>query len=259
MSDQTIFRVSGPNRSYTKISNVLLEDPSISFACKGFLVSILRLPSNWSFNVKWLCNTYGVTKGAAYKLVDEAIERGYCARRRLRAPDGTLSGGTEYVFSDAPEELTAASSGVPNRNPENPDNGGTVITVVPKNGITGRIQRTDSNYKEKGEGEGAAFDGQKIELGGRLREFWLAKFDGDAERLELALIAAVPYVQPNSRQPIEAQVSAQLARSAADKRDRDKRATARASSGPPPNARAEAKATAHKQIDEWMKSQGYRT
>lgn len=75
--------------------------------------------------------------------------------------------------------------------------------------------------------ETVSFDGLSIQLHGDLKALWLAKFDGDAERLELALIAAVPYVQPNSNRPLEAQVSAQLSRNLSDKRDRDKRAAVR--------------------------------
>lgn len=56
-----------------------------------------------------------------------------------------------------------------------------------------------------------------------LRQYWLDKFGGDAERLDLALIQAAAYVQQNSRKPLEAQVSAQLARACAEKIDRDKR------------------------------------
>jgi len=85
--------------------------------------------------------------------------------------------------------------------------------------------RTIKKDKEKGE-ERVSFDGTAIQLHNGLRSFWLDKYGGDAERLELALIAAVPYVQPNSNRPLEAQVSAQLARSASDKRDRDQRAEA---------------------------------
>lgn len=56
-----------------------------------------------------------------------------------------------------------------------------------------------------------------------LRAFWVEQFEGDAERLDLALIQVAGFVQPNSSRPLESQVSAQLARIVADKRDRDAR------------------------------------
>lgn len=56
-----------------------------------------------------------------------------------------------------------------------------------------------------------------------MRAYWLDRFEGDAERLELGLIQAAGFVQPNSQRPLEAQVSSQLARQCSEKRDRDKR------------------------------------
>lgn len=55
------------------------------------------------------------------------------------------------------------------------------------------------------------------------RADWLQRFGGDSERLDLALIQAVGYVQANSSRPLLIQVRTQLARYAADKRDRDRR------------------------------------
>jgi hypothetical protein len=86
---------------------------------------------------------------------------------------------------------------------------------------------TDSLLKKKKNRERVIFDGLKIQLYGELLSFWLKEFEGDAERLELALMAAVPYIQQNSNRPLEAQVSAQLARTAGIKRDSDKRAAVR--------------------------------
>lgn len=71
--------------------------------------------------------------------------------------------------------------------------------------------------------ERARFENGQITLDDSLRQYWLDRFDGDAGRLDLALIQAAGYIQPNSRRPIEAQVSAQLARAVSDKLDRDKR------------------------------------
>lgn len=55
------------------------------------------------------------------------------------------------------------------------------------------------------------------------RAHWLEKFGGDDERLDLALEQAKGWIQPNSSRPLEAQVSAQLARTLAEKLDRDQR------------------------------------
>ena len=78
--------------------------------------------------------------------------------------------------------------------------------------------------KQSSEGpEFAEFIDGRIVLSQPLADFWLPKFDGDAERLDLALIQAVPYVQENSSRSVTAQVNCQLAQNASRKRDGDKR------------------------------------
>jgi hypothetical protein len=68
-----------------------------------------------------------------------------------------------------------------------------------------------------------------IILTGDLQTFWLREFDGDERGLDLALKQAAGYVQPQNRcKPLEAQVSAQLARIVGDRRDRDRRYAAAA-------------------------------
>ena len=76
----------------------------------------------------------------------------------------------------------------------------------------------------------------RLELCSDLRKFWLDQFEGDEKRLDLALIEVAGRVQRHGHRPLEAQVSSQLARIVADKRDRDRRyEQARASNGSKPN------------------------
>ncbi len=70
---------------------------------------------------------------------------------------------------------------------------------------------------------GAQFIDGKLKLFNGTRQFWLKKFGGDEERLELALHQAAGFVQPNNSKPLEAQVGAQLARIVSEKRDKDQR------------------------------------
>jgi hypothetical protein len=73
-------------------------------------------------------------------------------------------------------------------------------------------------------GERVALVSGKIRICAELRSFWLDQFGGDAQRLDLALIQAAGYVQTsNHARPLEAQVGAQLARIAGDKREKDQR------------------------------------
>ena len=77
--------------------------------------------------------------------------------------------------------------------------------------------------KPKCDPDGVKLVHGRITLDDGNRAFWLDAFGGDGQRLDLALIQAAAYVQPNGPRPLAAQVGAQLARSAAEKRDRDKR------------------------------------
>lgn len=100
--------------------------------------------------------------------------------------------------------------------------------LVPQGGKTDDLQPTYDRVQ---------YANGRLTLFNGLKAFWLEKFDNDEERLELALVQAAGFVQPNSTRPLEAQVSSQLARSAADKLDRDKRyAAAAKASGKPPKS-----------------------
>jgi DNA-binding transcriptional regulator YhcF (GntR family) len=71
---------------------------------------------------------------------------------------------------------------------------------------------------------GVVYENGSITMDAGNTEFWLIQFDGDRKGLELALIQAASYVQPNSQtRPMAAQVGAQLARAVASRRDQDRR------------------------------------
>jgi len=63
----------------------------------------------------------------------------------------------------------------------------------------------------------------RLEVSGSFRTEWLNIFGDDEPRFDLALIEVAGRVQVNSSRPLAAQVGSQLARIAADKRDRDAR------------------------------------
>lgn len=240
---QTIFRVVGPNRFYTKLSNTVLADRKLSLECKGMLVSILMLPPNWTFKVPWFRHEFGLGRDKTYALIREATKRGYCRKVESRAGDGSMA-SVEYQFSDDP---SAFPSGEPfaekpeagplpkkpevdGQLPEKPD------AVEATSGKSVRIQITGKgrNDLEKGDTrERARLENGQIQLADDLHALWLEKFDGDGERLDLALIQVAGFIQPNSHtRSLETQVSSQLARIAADKRDRDRRYQAAADAKP---------------------------
>jgi hypothetical protein len=65
-------------------------------------------------------------------------------------------------------------------------------------------------------------DGRVVLLNGT-RAKWAAEFGGDEKQLDLALIDASAWVQPNSGRPLSVQVEAQLAKRALAKRQSDQR------------------------------------
>lgn len=144
MSDQTIFRVVGPNRSYTKLSNKLLCDNQLSLACTGLLVRVLRLPTDWAFNIQWFRNEFGIGKDKVYSLIEEARERGYCNRIVHRDRSGSTI-KVEYQFTDDPDVF-----GVPVPLPEKTEVAPEPLPAKATSGLavsgkSGSIQKTDSN------------------------------------------------------------------------------------------------------------------
>ncbi|MDO9381854.1 MAG: hypothetical protein Q7T86_03230 [Hyphomicrobiaceae bacterium] len=108
---------------------------------------------------------------------------------------------------------------------------------------TGTLEQTKkpdaplpSDEPQRAVGDRAAFINGELVLFNGCRTEWLEAF-GDEQQLRLALKQAAGYVQPNNRlKPLEAQVSAQLARMVRDKRDKDDRyAKAAASKAKPPD------------------------
>lgn len=235
MSDkhaQTIFRNASADKPYSMILNRALQDAELSPEAGWVLVFMLSQTKNWSANLKHVAARRRMGRDRVQKAVAELCSRGYCKRIQNRKNDGRM-GAYEYWFTDEPGIFGSPEpddQAPVSPEPEQP------APVVPAPEDQAPYKVSSPTRIEKGE-ERVSFDGLAIQLHGDLKTLWLGKFDGDAERLELALIAAVPYVQLNSNRPLEAQVSAQLARSAADKRDRDKRSAARAAAGRSPPVR----------------------
>ena len=82
-----------------------------------------------------------------------------------------------------------------------------------------------SSPSRKCDPEGVTWDANSktICLDDGNRAFWLDLFEGDAARLDLALIEAAGAIQPNSRQLLALQVGRSLSRIVADRKDRDRR------------------------------------
>lgn len=70
---------------------------------------------------------------------------------------------------------------------------------------------------------GVEFSQGRLSLVNGTRAFWLERFGGDAEALDLALIEAAGSIQRNSNAGLKVQVERKLANIARDTRDRDRR------------------------------------
>lgn len=107
---KTIFRTDGKNRSYTNISNKLLQDKSVGWDVRGMLCDLLSRPSDWEISVGGLIamtKTDGKAKAGkalVWRLVREAIEAGYMAKTVVRDESGRIA-AVCYVVSDDPEYL----------------------------------------------------------------------------------------------------------------------------------------------------------
>jgi hypothetical protein len=239
---RTIFRVVGPNRAYTKLSNTLLADRSLSLECKGMLVSVLMLPTDWAFTVAWFRQQFGLGRDKAYALIREAAERGYCRKVEHRSSNGSMV-GVEYQFSDDPSAFPPSEAlpttpdtapfpekAEPVQPPALPDTAGAT------SGKSERVQITSkrkNNSEKEDVRERVRIEGEQIQLCDDLRAYWLRLFDGDGESLDLALMQASGYIQPNSAtRSLETQVSSQLAKIVRERKDRDRRYNAAADNRP---------------------------
>jgi hypothetical protein len=83
------------------------------------------------------------------------------------------------------------------------------------------------------------FDGVNLVLVNGTRSRWLIEFGDDPARLGYALKEAAGRIQPHGSKPIEIQVEAQLAKIAAEKRDRDARYAQAAKANKPKTTESE--------------------
>jgi DNA-binding Lrp family transcriptional regulator len=84
------------------------------------------------------------------------------------------------------------------------------------------------------------------------RQLWLERF-GDAESLDLALLQAAAYVQPNAYKPLKVQIEAQLAKQLAGVKERGKRYEAAKQSKPQPETPEQRKKRLFAQAQEEMR------
>jgi hypothetical protein len=221
---KNIIRSARNNRPYTSINNQMLNDRRLSLAARGLLALLISKPPGWEVSVSWVMTEGDVGKEKAYALLKELIDSGYCQRRQLRA--GNRQGAVEYILSDSPFELPEKPEAEPElpgsqlpgfQVPEKPD--------AYKEKISTKERKLENPLYPQGgtsdQTDAVKVKNGRVELGEKLRSYWLDRCGGDGEWLDLTLEQFEP--QEHSRTPLESQVSKWLARGLTFKLERDKR------------------------------------
>ena len=76
--------------NFTMIQNDLLNDTSISFEAKGFLVYLLSLPDFWEFSINGLSFSTGLGRTTIMRLVKELKKAGYLVQKRKQDKLGKI-------------------------------------------------------------------------------------------------------------------------------------------------------------------------
>ena len=85
------------------MSNIGLQDASLSLKAKGLLAYMLTMPDDWDFYETELINHFPDGLSALREAVKELIERGYIDRKRIRNTNGTL-GKSIWTLYDLPKK-----------------------------------------------------------------------------------------------------------------------------------------------------------
>lgn len=141
LGDIMIIRADHQN-NFLIISNDLANDNRLSFEARGFMLFLLSLPDNWSFNVKGLAQCSGLSDRVIMRIVKELKDCGYIEQKRRQDSKGHFINYEWFVY-EAPVLHE-------NRTTDKPYYGQTVLradrtTANPKCGECVPIQSTNNN------------------------------------------------------------------------------------------------------------------
>ena len=110
------------NSNYSVISNVHLQDESLSWKAKGILSYLLSKPDDWQIYIAHLKNQSTDGKDATASGIRELIEAGYITRDYTRNEAGQIIGRDYVVYETALEDkaLEKPVNGDDNPKTENP-------------------------------------------------------------------------------------------------------------------------------------------
>ena len=117
---KTVFRTDGQDRSYTRISNKLLQNRALSWETRGMLCDILSRNQDWDITpAGLLAMKGGCGRDRIYKLLKEAMDNGFIRMDERRDVKGRHAERT-YIISDDPDILRQIPHSY-SPLPENPD------------------------------------------------------------------------------------------------------------------------------------------
>lgn len=179
--------------------------------------------ANGMTSTKDLCAETGYSDRAIRKAKAELECRNYSAARH----PGAASPGTIVPQPEPECRLTRNYSAAPPRARAYKESPSEIVledSIPPLAPPGGQKFDWNTAFQDPSENHGVdlAKDG-RVTLSNGTRQFWLERFGGDEDRLELALMQAAGERQPRSRQPLKLQIERSLARIAGQKRDGDQR------------------------------------
>ncbi|MFE4977822.1 hypothetical protein ACFRAR_37680 [Kitasatospora sp. NPDC056651] len=88
-------------RSFTVLSNCVLQDRRLSYTARGLLADLLSRPDGWREDGRHMADTSPQGRGAIRKALKELAEAGFYRVEKIRMPDGTIR--TETHVYDTPQ------------------------------------------------------------------------------------------------------------------------------------------------------------
>jgi len=103
----TIRRSKKPHDPYTRISNTVAQDLTISYGAIRVWLYLVTKPEDWDVLPKHLALKMGMGKDKMYSILNELIKKGLCRREQKRVVHSSgrqVLGSMEYVIYDDPQD-----------------------------------------------------------------------------------------------------------------------------------------------------------
>ncbi len=109
-----VFRIE-KTKNYTTMSNIHLQDKSLSLKGKGLLSMMLSLPEDWGYSIEGLVRLCKESYDGVSAVLKELEVRGYLTRERIRTQGGKLGGALYTIYEKPLAEKQNLSGKAPDR------------------------------------------------------------------------------------------------------------------------------------------------